>query len=350
MAGFRKRKRKGRFLGLFMVLFGLTACSGVQSGDRTAHTVSFFAMDTYMIFTAYGEGAEDALIQAENTIAELEGLWSVTDADSDIYAVNHSGGKPVAVDDRTEEILSFALDMAERTDGALDPTIYPVLTAWGFTTGENQVPSQEELTQLLAYVGYDKVQIADGKILLEAGSMLDLGAVGKGYAGDETAQVLKEDGITSALLDIGGNIQAIGTKPDGSSWRVGLKDPFSGGVLGVILAADQAVVTSGTYERYFVGEDGIRYGHILDPATGYPVDNGLASVSVIAGEGKLCDALSTSLFVMGMEDAIDYWQEHQDFDMILVTEEREIYLTEGMQDKFTLESGYGDMEVKVIER
>lgn len=350
MAVLMKKKKEWRFLGLSVLLFSLTACSGVQSGDQTAHTVSFFAMDTYMTFTAYGEDAEAALERAQDTIAELEGLWSVTDAGSDIYAVNHSQGEPVVVDSRTEEILSFALAMADKTGGALDPTIYPVLTAWGFTTGENRVPSQKEIMELLAYVGYDKVQIVDGKVSTEEGTMLDLGAVGKGYAGDETAQVLKENGVTSALLDIGGNIQAIGTKPDGEKWRVGLRDPFSGGALGVILAADQAIVTSGTYERYFVDENGTRYGHILDPATGYPVDNGLASVSVIAGEGKLCDALSTSLFVMGLEDAADYWREHQDFDMILVTEDGAIYLTEEIRDQFTLESGHEHMEIHVIEK
>lgn len=350
MTNLKKKNRIWGFLGLSIVLFSLTTCSGVQSGDRTAHTVSFFAMDTYMTFSAYGEGAEAALEQAKDTIMGLEGLWSVTAADSDIYAVNHGQGEPVAVEGKTEAILSFALSMAERTGGALDPTIYPVLTSWGFTTGENRVPSEDEVKELLTYVGYDKVQVADGTVLLEAGCMLDLGAVGKGYAGDEIVEVLKENGITSALLDIGGNIQTIGTKPDGSSWRVGLRDPFSGGALGVILAADQAVVTSGTYERYFVGEDGTKYGHILDPATGYPVDNGLASVTVIAGEGKLCDALSTSLFVMGLENAIEHWREHQDFDMILVTEDREIYLTDGIQDKFTLESGHGEMEIHIIER
>jgi len=334
---------------LFIALISLTACSGLRSDDSTAYSESFFAMDTYMTFTAYGANAEHALIQAENRLMELESLWSVTDTDSDIYKINHSGGQPVAVSAETEELVSFALEMAEKTDGALEPTIYPVLTAWGFTTDENRVPSENEIAELLESVGREKVHSDNGYICLEKGSMLDLGAVGKGYAGDEAVQVLKENGITSALLDIGGNIQAIGTKPDGSSWRVGLKDPFSGGVLGVIRVADEAVVTSGSYERYFIGEDGKKYGHIIDPATGYPVDNGVASVSVIAGEGKRCDALSTSLFVMGLEGAEDYWRQYQDFDMILVMEDGNIYLTEGIKDRFSLQSEYGNMRINVIE-
>ncbi|EOS25125.1 hypothetical protein C804_04715 [Lachnospiraceae bacterium A4] len=179
--------------------------------------------------------------------------------------------------------------------------------------------------------------------------MIDLGAVGKGYAGDEAAQILRERGITAALLGIGGNIQAIGTKPDGSDWRVGLKDPFSGGVLGIIQVSDVAVVTSGNYERFFIGEDGKVYGHIIDPATGHPVENGIASVSVIASEGKLCDALSTALFVMGLENAQDYWRQHRNYEMILIMEDGDIYLTEGIRDSFSLNSEYRNMKINVID-
>ncbi|MCM1539860.1 MAG: FAD:protein FMN transferase [Blautia sp.] len=333
----------------FPIFVSLTACSALSGSDRKAYSESFFAMDTYMTFTAYGANAEHALLEAENRIAELESLWSVTDAGSDIYAVNHSNGQPVAVSGETEKLVAFALEMAEDTGGALEPTIYPVLMAWGFTTGENRVPSQTEIGELLEYVGYDRVCLEKGELSLDAGTMLDLGAVGKGFAGDEAAQALQENGVSSALLDIGGNIQAIGAKPDGSYWRVGLKSPFSDGMLGVIRVADAAVVTSGSYERYFIGEDGKRYGHIMDPATGYPVDNGVASVTVIAGEGKRCDALSTALFVMGRERAEDYWRQQGDFDMILVMEDGNIYITEGMEARFSLQSEYGDMTVNVVE-
>lgn len=335
--------------GLSAALLCLTACSSLRGDDRTAHSASFFAMDTYLTFTAYGANAEGALRQAEDRIAELEGLWSVTDTDSEIYKVNHSGGQPVAVREETEELVSFALAMAEETDGALEPTIYPVLTAWGFTTDENHVPVENEIVEQLASVGYDRVHVEDGEITLETGTMLDLGAVGKGFAGDEVVQILRENGVSSALLDIGGNIQAIGTKPDGSYWRVGLKDPFSEGVLGVLQVADEAVVTSGSYERYFIGEDGKRYGHIIDPATGYPVDNGLVSVTVLSGEGKLCDALSTALFVKGLEGAEKYWRQRRDFDMILITEDGNIYVTEGIRNRFTLQGEYREMTVDVVK-
>ncbi len=312
-------------------------------------TTELFAMNTYITMAAYGRDAETVLSDAEDKLIELEQLWSVTDPDSDIYVVNHSDGQPVAVSKETEKLLSFALQMAEETDGALEPTIYPVLTAWGFTTEENRVPSDAEITELLKNVGYERIRLRDATVQLDSGMMLDLGSVGKGYAGDLVAQVLKEHGIASALLDLGGNIQAVGTKPDGSPWRLGLRDPFSDGTLGVLEISNRAVVTSGAYERYFIGEDGIRYGHIIDPATGYPAESGLASVTVIAEEGRLCDALSTSLYVMGVERAIEYWRQHQDFEMILITEDGDIYLTDGIADRFALDSYHSNMTVHVIQ-
>lgn len=311
-------------------------------------------MDTYMTFTVYDDNAEDAgaaLACAQEEINALEALIAVTDAQSDIYAVNHGGGQPVAVQERTADLLSFALRMAQETGGALEPTLYPVLRAWGFTTDENRIPSGGQIAGLLETVGYDRVQVTADGVTVADGMMLDLGSVGKGYAGDRAEQILREKGIDSAILDIGGNIQAVGTKPDGSDWKLGLRSPFGEGIFGTLQIADKAVVTSGNYERYFIGEDGARYGHILDPRTGYPVDNGLASVTVIAKEGKVCDALSTALFVMGLEDAIRYWrtrQEEQPFDMILVTEEKEVYATEEIKDRFNLQKEYSSMPVHQI--
>ena len=271
--------------------------------------------------SAYGQDAETAVSEAADKLTELEQLWSVTEPESEIYAVNHSNGQAVSVSSETGDLLSFALQMAEETKGALEPTIYPVLTAWGFTTEENRVPSDSEITEFLKNVGYKRVHMEDGSVWLENGIMLDLG----------------------------GNIQTIGTKPDGSFWKLGLQDPFSEGTLGILEISNKAVVTSGAYERYFIGEDGKRYGHIINPVTGYPAENGLASVTVIADEGCLCDALSTSLFVLGADRAIEYWRQHQNFDMILIIEDGEIYLTNGIADSFALNSYYGNMAVHVIQ-
>lgn len=256
------------------------------------HKVGVFAMGTYMTLTAYGESAQTALKLSEDKIKKLEAMWSVRIEESDIYKVNHNGGKGTKISVKTAEALQFALDMAAQTEGALEPTIFPIITAWGFMSHDYRVSSEKDVDSLLKYVGYKKVTLEKNIVTLPAGMQLDFGAVGKGYAGDIISELLKVHGITSALLDIGGNVQMIGRKPDGSRWRVGIQNPFGEGRMGVLEGEDGAVVTSGNYERYFIGEDGKRYGHIIDPHTGYPAENGLASVSIIAKEGKRCDALS----------------------------------------------------------
>lgn len=300
------RKPKLKILLTALLIIGLTGCSPSENADSKEATQEFFAMDTFITFTAYGESAEQALADSRDKISELEDIWSVTDEGSEIYRVNHSEGKPVTLSDETAEIVDFTLSMAEQTVGALDPTIYPVLSAWGFTMDENRVPEEAEIQSLLQNVGYDKVILDGNEITLPTGMAFDLGAVGKGYAADLVTEILVESGVTSALLDVGGNIQALGRKPDGTEWTLGIRNPFGEGHIGTLTVTDRAVVTSGNYERYFVGEDGRQYGHIIDPATGYPADNGLVSVTIIADSGKLADTLSTSLFVMGLEEAETY--------------------------------------------
>lgn len=348
MKGDMVKKRLISVIYLLVFLGILSVGIGKMWGKGREAKASFFAMDTYISLTLYGKDGEKAVLEAQEKMTELEGLWSATHKESIVYALNHSGGAPVILDDETKELLRFAVSMARETEGALEPTIYPVLLSWGFTTGENRIPDREEIQDLLKYVGYDNIRIHGKEALLPSGTQLDFGAVAKGYAGDMLVELLRERGITSGLLDLGGNIQAIGSKPDGSSWRIGLRDPFGDGYLGVIEASDLAVVTSGNYERFFVGEDGNVYGHIIDPVTGCPADSGLASVTVIAKEGKVCDALSTALFVMGLEKASGYWREHRDFDMILITEDGKIYLTEGAKSRFSLNNSYEEYKWELI--
>lgn len=334
-----------------LLLLSCAACAGQEAENTTPSgeaSAGLFAMDTYLNLTAYGENAEAALEQAQNRIRELERLWSVTEEHSEIYAANHSGGKAVAVSRDTADLVRYALDMAEQTNGSLEPTLYPVLTAWGFTTDSFQIPEREELDRLLEAVDYTRVSLQDATLTVPDGMQLDLGAVGKGYAADETASVLREHGVNSALLDFGGNILTIGAKPDGSPWRVGVRDPDSEGNLGVLELNGQGVSVSGGYEKYFIGEDGERYWHILDPVTGAPARSGLVQTAVVSGESKRCDALSTALFVMGLDGAVQYWREHQDFEMILLAEDRTIYVTEGLSDAFSLGAGQEGREIQVI--
>ena len=255
----------------------------------------------------------------------------------------------MGVSGETAELVSFALNMAEKTDGALDPTIYPVLRAWGFTTDTKQVPSEEEIDALLKYVDHEKITLDGTLLTVPEGMELDLGAVGKGYAGDLAAEAVRAQGIECAILSLGGNIQTVGSRPDGTDWRVGLRSPWEDGTLGVLRVSDMAVVTSGGYENYFEDGDGNVYWHILDPETGYPAESGLASVTIICPQGRMGDALSTALFVMGPQKAEEYWRKNGDFEMILVTDAGEILITEGAAGRFTLREGRTE-EIRVISR
>lgn len=332
---------------LIIVIVFLTSC-GKLTPDNKSENKSFFAMDTYMSITAYGENAETALNRSEERVSELENLWSVTNENSEIYAINHSNGESVAVSSETAELIDFSIEISEITDGALDCSIYPILREWGFTTSDYKIPTEEKISELLAYTDYRKINFNGESVQIPKNMQIDLGAVGKGYTGDLIVEILKENGVESALLDLGGNIQTIGKKPDGTEWKIGLRSPFDEGNFATLEVSDCAVITSGGYERYFVGDDGETYWHILNPKTGKPANSGLISVTVIGNEGRLCDALSTSLFVMGLERASELWKNRDDFEMVLVTENGKIYLTEGLEDKFSLNQMYGNLQTEVI--
>lgn len=335
------RGRRPACIVAAVLLFAVCAvCLQRRQAEGAVYTKDLFAMDTYFALKACGPKAQEALAVCGERVEELEGLLSVTREGSDIYRINQ--GERFAVSEDTFSVLTSALELGRETEGALDITLYPVLREWGFTTGEYQIPQTERLQALLERVDYRAVSLGDGVLTVSVpeGVELDLGAVAKGYTGDCLLALLKERGVTSALLDLGGNIQALGGKPDGTAWRVAVRDPFGGGSLGVLEVRDKAVITSGTYERYFVGEDGKRYWHILDPLDGYPADSGLAAVTVVGDSGVRCDGLSTALFVMGKDDAADYWRRHRDFEMLLVTEDARLYMTEGLTETFVCNEGW----------
>ena len=330
---------------MLSALLFLTGCSAESSPEPVQGT--FFAMDTVMDFTIYGESG--LIDQSESLITSLESLVSVTDADSELYAINQTGSGMLT--EEASSLMKQALEICRRTDGALDLSIYPIVRAWGFTTGSYQVPDEAEIQALLPLVDYRKIQYdaATGTVTLPEGMEIDLGSVAKGYAGQLAAQMLREHGVQSALLNLGGNVQTVGTKPDGSPWQIGIKDPQGEDAMMVLSVEDQAVVTSGGYERYFE-QDGQTYWHIMDPSTGHPADSGLISVTIVGDEGVGCDGLSTALFVMGLEKAADLWAQSGDFEAVFVTASGEVYITEGLRDRFALTEQYADTPVSVIER
>ncbi len=340
---------------LLLLLAALLFSTGCEQQNTDAMTASdavqtsMFSMNTYMTFTAYGAEAEQALTESKQLIQDMEARWSVTDDASEVYQANHSAGLPVNVSEETANLIAFTLEMADQTAGALDPTIYPVLTAWGFTTDSKQIPTQQQLDHLLPLVDYTQIQLDGTTLTVPDGMQLDFGAVAKGYTADLVTELLYQYHIQSALISLGGNLQAIGARPDGSDWRIGVRDPQGTGNLGILEISDAAIVTSGGYENYFVGADGKTYWHILNPKTGYPADSGLLSVTIVSPNGRLSDALSTALFVMGAEQAEEYWRQNGGFDMLLVTNEHEILLTEGIADRFSLNADRTD-QIKVMKQ
>ena len=349
--------KKKRNMGIVLCLLVCAVCVGCANKSKdTAKNDSLqeqaegnlFAMNTYMTFQIHGSQAQTALSEMEQMIQNLEELWSVTKENSDIYRINHDAGKTVAVHEETAGLISFALDMAEQTEGVIDPTIYPVLTEWGFTTNHKHVPDKNKILELLTAVDYKKVELEGNTVKVPEGVSLDMGAFGKGYTADLATEKLKEYGIESALLSLGGNIQAVGSKPDGSDWKIGIQSPDGEGTIGMMEISDCAVVTSGAYENNFTDEDGNVYGHILSTETGYPADTDLDSVTVVSAEGKLCDALSTALFIMGTEDAEKYWRLHGGFEMLLVTKKQKILVTKALAEKFSVQDGQEEL-VEILE-
>lgn len=315
----------------------MTSC-GKRNNSSYAETVAdrnVFAMDTFMTMRAYGDNGEKALQKAEQKIHDLESVLSVTEESSDIQRINSSHGTPVEVSAETAEIIGEAVRIGNETDGALDVTLYSVLRAWGFTGEEFRIPGTDEISELLKNVDYSRISIDGLTVALPEGFQLDLGALAKGYTSDVVIETLRENGVESAVVSLGGNVQTLGKKPDGSRWRIAVRNPFYPDTdMCLIETGETAVVTSGNYERFFIGEDGRKYWHILDASDGFPADNGLVSVTIIAESGLYCDALSTALFVMGKDSAVEFWYKKQDFDMILVTDSQEILYTKGIKNDF----------------
>lgn len=306
-----------------------------------------FAMDTYMTWEVLEEKQKSTSEGLKQVISETEQLLSVTREDSDLYQLNTSAGHSVTVDAALAELLSRCLDFAEQTDGALNPALYPLVKAWGFTTGEHRVPVEEERKALLAYTDWREIQISENTVTLPESMELDFGAVGKGYLTDQCVDYLTKNQVKSALLRLGGNIYALGSKTDGSDWRVGIELPFSDGELaGVLSVQNRAVITSGNYQRYFE-QDGHLYHHIIDGKTGAPAESGLNSVTVIAHDGLTGDALSTAYFVMGLEASAEDWRNREDIEVIWITENGKICYTEGLADCFTAAEG---LETELIRR
>ena len=303
------------FILICTVLFACTGCE-----NKAQETV--FAMDTVMDLQVWGADKEKGIEEVKDLLKELENGWSATKADSVIEKLN--SGASVELNPKQQWVLDETLKLSLRTGGSFDPTLRSVMLAWGFYHKDYRVPTEDELQEALKQ------------------DQWDLGGVIKGYAGQKAVERLQALDVDRAILNLGGNVQTYGNKPDGSPWQIGIQNPKGGDPLGVVsVHGTMAIVTSGDYQRYFeVG--GVRYHHIIDPATGYPADSGLSSVTVICEDGMMADAFSTALFVMGLEKGADFWRQNDDFEAVFILSDGTVYATEG--------AGLSGCEYEVISR
>ena len=303
----------------------------------------FYALGTLIQFKAYGQNAEQACDMVTVKINEIEDRMSVFKDFSEISHINQNAGiAPVKVSKDTYFVIKTAAKYSRMSGGAFDPTIRPVVSLWGIQTDNARIPDKIEIDRDIKLVNYKDIILDDKNcsvMLRNNNQALDLGAIAKGFAVDKAKSIFYKNKIKSAIIDLGGNIFAMGNKPDETPWKIGIQDPLKrrGEFVGTISVTDKSVVTSGNYERYFIN-NGKRFHHIINPMTGNPSENGMISATIISGYSIDGDALSTCAFVMGLEKGLILAESIKGVDAIFITENKRIYTTTGIKNKFELTS------------
>jgi len=327
---------------IVLAVLVLVTCQFASCEHASPHSLarSEFIMDTPCTITIAQGGDEQALDDAFARLRQIDGELSEQNPNSEIAMVNAASGlHPVKVGDDAIAMLKKDLGYASMSDGAFDPTVGPLVQLWGIGTDHARLPSPAEIKAALALVNWKDVVLDESAktiFLKRKGMAIDLGSGTKGYATDEVVKVLRSRGVVGAIIDLGGNIFVMGSKPDGKPWRVGLQDPENerGAYLGVASLVDKTMVTSGVYERYFE-KDGKRYHHIFDTRTGYPLDNGLTSVTIVTAKSFDADGCTTMLFSLGRAKGIELGQK-MGLDVIVVDSARKVYFTPGVSKYFEL--------------
>ena len=335
-------KNKNVLLMFIVIVSGFGFLAGCSNNSEIPVEKQGFYMGTVVTEKVYGQNAQKAADEGMKRIKNLQDKMTINAPGGEIAQLNASAGNnayvPLSFD--SLNVLKSALKYAQLSQGAFDVTIGPLVQSWGSFKQNPHIPSQTEIEQIKKLFNYQDLEINEKENaarLKNPGQMVDLGGIAKGYAGDEVIKIFKAYGIESAFVNLGGNVLVLGEKPDGSSWNVGIQNPRAedGSCIGVLEIKDKTVVTSGDYERYFE-EGGVRYHHILDPKTGYPSKSGLASVTIVTEASIEADTLSTATFVLGLTKGLELVQSLEGVEAIFITEDRQIYITAGLKDSFTL--------------
>ncbi|GAB6954552.1 FAD:protein FMN transferase [Mediterraneibacter glycyrrhizinilyticus] len=337
-------KKRNLWIGiLFVVVLSVfIVCYGKMQKPEEPITATAFKLNTVVKVTIYDSQDEKILQDALALCDKYEKIFSRTRTDSEIYLLNE-GKLPqedgdYILSEECAELIGKGLYYSELSGGAFDITIEPLSSLWDFTSGEKQIPDPQTLVEAQKHVGYEKVELKGNKIRFQEDGMgLELGAIAKGYIADKIKEFLISEGIESAVIDLGGNVLCIGTRPDGEAFRVGIQKPFADRNETVATAGirDRSVVSSGIYERYFE-KDGKLYHHILNPKSGYPYENGLTAVTILSDESVDGDGLSTVCFALGLEKGLELINSLPDTQAVFITEDGELHYSEHFEEEVPL--------------
>jgi len=337
----RVLKKTGRLPLLFFAILTIIIAAAsffvfFKPSSLTPISREGFALDTYVRITVYdsdsSQGQNERLLdECFNLLDYYENMLSRTIPASEVYALNHSDDY-VKISPEVYALLEKAAEYSRKTNQLYDITIAPLVALWDITNPNPHVPDESAIKKALIPVSYTNIALsADGKARLKNGAQIDLGSIAKGYIADVIASHLKSKGINSAIIDLGGNISAVGKKNGNTDWKIGIAEPFSenGGLMGYFEVSDISVVTSGIYQRYFY-ENGEIYHHIIDPRTGFPVKSGLISVSVVSASATDADALSTSCLLLGEISGMALIEATPDTEAIFITDSGEVLYSSGI--------------------
>jgi thiamine biosynthesis lipoprotein len=331
-------------LTLALPLWGCTT-NNSNNNNNLKVSKNEFMLDTMITITLYGTEDDSSIDEIFKVISELEKKLSIHEEDSELdFIRNNAGIGPVEVSEDTLAVFEKSIEYSTLSGGLFDITSAPLISLWAIGTDEQHIPSADEIKSALELIDYGKIVInhENSTIFIKDRDMYaNLGAIAKGYIADQAAKKARELEVDSAILNLGGNVLLIGSKPDGNAFKVGIQDPdvTRGGYMGIIEGSNLSIVTSGDYERYFI-EDGVKYHHILNPHTGYPAENNIKSVSIITNNSFDGDALSTSVLLMGLEKGLEFIEKTKNTEAIFITKDNEIILSKGIGDSFQLTSEY----------
>ena len=321
--------KKTRLICLLLLVTTLLSGCSAYSSTPTSRTETL--LDTIVTIQIYDKDSEEVLDKCFQMCRDYENLFSRTVEGSDIYNINHAEGKAVEVSSETIKLIRLALEYCELSEGAFDITLGEISDLWNFKENEGVLPDTKALAEAVKNSGYNKIRISENTVQLSNASVqLDLGGIAKGYIADRLKEYLEDEGIDHALINLGGNILALGGKPGNNAYNIGIQKPFdeTGSTITSVKVTDESVVTSGTYQRYFKIDDKV-YHHIINPDNGYPYESSLVSVTIVCDSSAEADALSTLCFAMGRKGGMRIINELENVEALFITNDNKMYYSNG---------------------